>query len=62
MAGFNPQQNASALREEISNGKSLLYDEFWSENGRLTDLFSEELRMQSKWTVDEEEKVNRLEG
>jgi hypothetical protein len=62
MAVKNSQKTAQALREEITNGKSLLYDEFWSENGRLTDLFSEELRMQSKWTVDEEEKVNRLEG
>ena len=40
----------------------MLYQDFWSTNGRLTDLFSEELRLQSKWTVDEEEKVNRLEG
>jgi hypothetical protein len=62
MAGRNPLQSVDALRKEILYGKSVLYDEFWSKNGRMTDLFSSELRMQMKWKVDEEEKINRLEG
>jgi hypothetical protein len=62
MAGRNRLQSVDALRKEILYGKSVLYDEFWSKNGRMTDLFSSELRMQMKWKVDEEEKINRLEG
>jgi hypothetical protein len=62
MDGINPSINLPAFRKEILIEKSLLYDKFWSRNGRITDIFKGELQMQMKWKVDEEERINKLEG
>jgi hypothetical protein len=62
MDGKNPSINLPAFRKEILIEKSLLYDKFWSRNGRITDIFKGELQMQMKWKVDEEERINKLEG
>ena len=62
MDGKNPSINLLAFRKEILIEKSLLYDKFWSKNGRITDIFKGELQMQMKWKVDEEERINKLEG
>jgi hypothetical protein len=48
MDGKNPSINLPAFRKEILIEKSLLYDKFWSRNGRITDIFKGELQMQKK--------------